>query len=318
MSIREWTPAGIGQENACGRVWGLDQSKMSNGLRMEENMNIIITGSGGCVSTPRACCSCRVCTQARLRGFPYARTGCSLFIEEADILIDTPEDINASLNHAGIQNVEHILYSHCDPDHTMGMRVIEQLKMDWLAGSVGEKPAHPIEAASLPVILEDIRQQGTKYGSMLAYYEAKGLVYTTGTRALEAGRILVELVPVDEQEHVAIFVISSNGRKVIYAPCDVKPFPESEKFFGADVLIIGNTIVGDVLKDGFVLREDNPLRRELFTMDEIEEIRKRYAVPKVIITHLEEDWGKTYDDYRELEKEWDCIQFAYDGLRISL
>ncbi len=40
-------------------------------------MNVIILGSGGCVSTPRACCNCRVCTEARQKGFPYARTGCS-------------------------------------------------------------------------------------------------------------------------------------------------------------------------------------------------------------------------------------------------
>ena len=44
-------------------------------------MNVIILGSGGCVSTPRACCNCRVCTEARQKGFPYARTGCSLFAE---------------------------------------------------------------------------------------------------------------------------------------------------------------------------------------------------------------------------------------------
>ena len=281
-------------------------------------MNVIILGSGGCVSTPRACCNCRVCAEARLKGFPYARTGCSLFIEDANILIDTPEDINVSLNNAHIQKIEHILYSHCDPDHTMGMRVIEQLKMDWLAASIGKKADNPIEVASLPVILDDIKKQGTKYGSVLGYYEAMGLVYTSGIRTFKEKNILVELVPVDEQEHVAIFVISSNNKKIIYAPCDVKPFPKSEKFQNADVLIIGNTIVGDVLKDGFVLNEDNPLRKELFTLDEIDSIRKQYGIKKVIITHLEEDWGKTYDDYRELEKELDQISFAYDGLKIQL
>ena len=234
-------------------------------------MNVIILGSGGCVSTPRACCNCRVCTEARQKGFPYARTGCSLFVEDVNLLIDTPEDINASLNNSGIQKVEHILYSHCDPDHTMGMRVVEQLKMDWLANSLGKKPDHPIE-----------------------------------------------LVPVDEQEHVAIFIISSNSKKIIYAPCDVKPFPKSEKFQGADVLIIGNTIIGDILKNGFQLNEDNPLRKELFTLDEIDTIRKQYGIKRVIITHLEEDWGKSYDDYRELERELNFIHFAYDGLKIQL
>lgn len=281
-------------------------------------MKLIILGSGGCVSTPRACCNCRVCTQARLKGFPYARTGCSLFIKEANILIDTPEDINAALNHACIQKVEHILYSHCDPDHTMGMRVIEQLKMDWLAGSVGKKPDNPIEVASLPTILEDLEKQSTRYGSVIGYYEAKGLIYTRKVRVLKYQDILIELVPVDEQEHVTIFVISAHGKKAIYAPCDVKPFPLSEKFENADFLIIGNTIIGDVLKDGFVLKEDNPLRKELFTLAEIDQIRKQYGIREVIITHLEEDWGKTYDDYRELEEELDSIHFAYDGLEISL
>lgn len=140
----------------------------------------------------------------------------------------------------------------------------------------------------------------------------------SGIRNLNGKNIFIDLVPVNEQEHVTIFVISSNGKKIIYAPCDVKPFPVSEKFENADILIIGNTLVGDVLKDGFVLNKDNPLRKELFTLDEIDNIRKQYGIKKVIITHLEEDWGKSYDDYKKLENELDSIHFAYDGLKIQL
>lgn len=281
-------------------------------------MNLIIPGSGGCVSTPRACCSCRVCTEARKRGVPYARTGCSLFLEDVNLLIDTPEDINASLNHAQIRKVEYIFYSHCDPDHTMGMRVIEQLNMDWLADSVGRKTAAPIQVSSLPAILDDLQKQSTAYGSILAYYEAKGLIRTKGIRNFHEKNISIELIPTDPREHVTIFVISSKGKKVIYAPCDVKPFPSSEKFHNADILIIGNTIVGDVLKNGFVLEAENPLRKELFTLEEIVRLKAQYGIKKVILTHLEEDWGKSYDDYKELEKELDSIYFAYDGLKISL
>ena len=222
------------------------------------------------------------------------------------------------MNNSGIQKVEHILYSHCDPNHTMGMRIVEQLKMDWLANSLGKKTDNPIEVASLPAILADIKKQGTKYGSAIEYYEACGLIYTKEIRAFKNDNILIEIVPVDEQEHVAIFIISSNSKKIIYAPCDVKPFPESAKFQGADVLIIGNTIFGDILKDGFVLNEDNPLRKELFTLNEIDTIRKQYGIKRVVITHLEEDWGKSYDDYKELESELNLINFAYDGLRIRL
>lgn len=281
-------------------------------------MKIKIIGSGGCVSTPKPCCNCPVCVQAREKGFPYARTGCCLFIEDAKILIDTPEDINYALNNAKIDDVKYILYSHSDPDHTMGMRVIEQLRMDWLGLSVGRKNNNPIEVVALPMVLEDIKKQGTKFGSVMGYYMYRGLAVTKAKRCLKVDDITIDLVPVDEKEQVTIFVITENERKIIYAPCDVKPFPYLEIFYDADILIIGNTIVGDVLKGGFILEKDNPLRDELFVMDEIFEIKEKYNIRKVIITHLEEDWGKSFDDYREIEKEFNDLAFAYDGMEINI
>ena len=281
-------------------------------------MKIKIIGSGGCVSTPRPCCNCRVCEEAREKGFPYARTGCSVYIEEIKLLIDTPEDINYALNNAKVSEVESVLYSHADPDHTMGMRVFEQLRMDWFGCSVGEKNSNPIEVTALPTVIEELKGQKTFRGSVLDYYEWRGLVTVNGGYLVEKGDIRIALIPVDEKEEVAIFVITQGDKKAIYAPCDVKPFPENEVFNDADVLIIGNTIVGDVLKGGFVLEQDNPLREELFVMDEIIAIKDKLHIKNVIITHLEEDWGKSYDDYKELEKEYDGIWFAYDGMEVEL
>lgn len=60
------------------------------------------------------------------------------------------------------------------------------------------------------------------------------------------------------------------------------------------------------------------MRKELFTLYKIDTIRKQYGIKEVIITHLVEDWGKSYDDYRELEKKLNSIHFAYDGLKIQL
>lgn len=281
-------------------------------------MKIKIIGSGGCVSTPRPCCDCRVCKEAREKGFPYARTGCSIYIEEIALLIDTPEDINYALNNAMVSEIECVLYSHADPDHTMGMRVFEQLKMDWLGCSVGKKNEKPIEVLALPKVIEELRGQKTFRGSVLDYYKWRGLVTVNGSYFVEKEDIRIDLIPVNESEEVAIFVITQGDKKVIYAPCDVKPFPENELFIAADVLIIGDTIVGDVLKDGFVLEQDNPLREELFVMEEIKAIKAKYGIKQVIITHLEEDWGKSYDDYVELEKEYDGIRFAYDGMEVEL
>ena len=96
----------------------------------------------------------------------------------------------------------------------------------------------------------------------------------------------------------------------------LKRFPESELFFGADVLIIGNTVIGEMLKDGFVLGAENPLREELFVMNEILELQKKYGIKGVVMTHLEEDWGKSFDDYKQLEEVYPNVRFAYDGMEI--
>lgn len=279
-------------------------------------MIIKIIGSGGCVSTPKPCCSCSVCTEAREKGFPYARTGCSLFIEEGKVLIDTPEDINYALNNGNIDRVDYVLYSHMDPDHTMGMRLFEQLKMDWLKSSIGIKCKDPVKVISLKAVLEDLKMQGTKYGSALEYYASCGLITLHTDNNLKVDNVCIEIIPANEDESVAIFIISENDKKVIYAPCDVKPFPENDKFQYADTLIIGNTIIGDILKNGFVLEQSNPLRDELFVMDEIVALKEKYHIKKVIITHIEEDWGKSYDDYLELQNEYDEIYFAYDGMEV--
>ncbi len=280
-------------------------------------MKIKILGSGGCVSLPRPCCTCEICKEARQKGIPYARTGCSLFIEGPNVLIDTPEDINYALNNGNVNEVNYILYSHIDPDHTMGMRVLEQLRMDWLRNSIGIKNDNAITVATLPEILEDLKCQGTKFGSALSYYEECGLARLCGTDTIRTDSLEIKIVSANAENSVAIFVIIWDDKKVIYAPCDVKPFPSNELFYDADILIIGNTIVGDVLKDGFLLEKDNPLRNELFVLEEIVEIKDKYRIGSVIITHLEEDWGKSYDDYLQLEKQLDGIQFAFDGMVIE-
>lgn len=281
-------------------------------------MKIKILGSGGCVSTPKPCCNCSVCVEARQKGFPYARTGCSLFIDEGKILIDTPEDINYALNNANVDEVRRILYSHCDPDHTMGMRVIEQLRMDWLGTSIGKMNTNPLEVIALPTVLDDIKRQGTRFGSAMSYYESRGLVALSESRRLKLDNLTIDFVPVDETEHVTVFVISGPKGKVIYAPCDVKPFPDSELFYNADVLIIGNTIVGNILKDNFILAADSPLRDELFVIDEVQLIKEKYNIKKLVITHLEEDWGKSFDEYKQLENDYSDLTFAYDGLEIDI
>ena len=48
------------------------------------------------------------------------------------------------------------------------------------------------------------------------------------------------------------------------------------------------------------------------------ELKKYYRIKKIIVTHIDEIWGKSYGYYQELEKHLDGISFAYDGMEILI
>ncbi|MGL5753155.1 MAG: MBL fold metallo-hydrolase [Paraclostridium sp.] len=280
-------------------------------------MKFKIIGSGGCVSLPKPLCDCNICREARIKGRPYSRFGCSLFLEDINLLIDTPEDIAHAINHSDIKAIDNVLFSHVDPDHTLGFRVFEQLKLDWLRVSEGIECNNPINVFAMEHVMEDLNTIRFKFGVYFDYYEnvRKLIKRNAVNKDIYIDDIKINFIKVN---HATVFVFEEGNKKLIYAPCDVKPFPKDDILKNADILIIGNTIVGDVLKDGVVLSTDNLLRQDLFGLEDIEDIKKEYNIDKVIMTHLEEDWGKSYDDYLELEKQYDNIEFAYDGMEIRV
>lgn len=283
-------------------------------------MKFTVLGSGGCVCTPKPSCQCRVCVQAREKGYPYARCGCSLYLEDISLLIDTPEDIAIALNNADIKSVNSILYSHWDPDHTLGMRVVEQLRLEWLDYFENIKPSNPVTVYADSSVMQDLDGIRSKYGSFLSYYEHMGLIKKqTIQDSIELGNIKITLIPVPKDDKaVSVFVFESNGKKLIYAPCDCVPFPDNELLHYADILVIGNTFIGDVLKNGKLISAEHPLRQELHSFEDVLRIKEQLGIKRVVITHIEECWGKTYDDYIALEKEYENISFAHDGMEIDL
>ncbi|MGD8512619.1 MAG: hypothetical protein PVG85_01610, partial [Deltaproteobacteria bacterium] len=62
---------------------------------------------------------------------PYERTGPSTFIHDENLLIDTPAEIAAQLNRSHIERIDYLLFTHLDPDHVEGSRVVEQITLDF-------------------------------------------------------------------------------------------------------------------------------------------------------------------------------------------
>lgn len=282
-------------------------------------MKFIITGSGGCVCTPKPLCQCKVCVQARKKGFPYARCGPSLYLEDASLLIDTPEDIAVALNNADIKQIDNIMYSHSDPDHSLGMRVFEQLRLEWLDYYDDVKPDDPITMYCAPDVMKDMYSIGTKFGPLLDYYKYMGLVQTQETDTpVTLGGVKITLVPIPKEKAVTVFVFEKDRKKLIYAPCDCVPFPDDEIIAGTDVLVIGNVFIGDTVKDNRIISVKNRIRTELRSFEETLELKEKIKAKSLVITHIEEIWGKSYDDYRALESKYSDVWFAYDGMEIVL
>lgn len=117
-----------------------------------------------------------------------------------------------------------------------------------------------------------------------------------------------------------VFLIESGGKRVIYGPCNVKPFPSDPRLMNPDLLILGSVFPSGPLKEGITIPQDNKLRVSQYSMDEALEIVKSLRALKTVFTHLEEEWGRSYDDYKAIEEEHrkHNIRFAYDSMKIHV
>ena len=285
-------------------------------------MNLIVLGSGGCTLTPRPGCRCPVCAEAREKGVPYARTGPSLFLEDNHALFDTPEEISQQLNRESIQQVDHIFYTHWHPDHTMGMRVVEQLNMEYLRFFIeGKLSSQKTRVYAVSKVMEELNAIRSPRGSYFEFYERNSLTSLVELREAvpcKIGEITVTPLIVENPCHFStLFVIQEKDKKVIYAPCDCKPLPHHKILRGAELLIIGNILPEGRLKDGYTVPDDNQLRTEAFSMSELKSIIAELEIKTTIVTHIEEEYGKSFDEYRRMEREY-TIEFAYDGMRIGV
>lgn len=282
-------------------------------------MKLTILGSGGCTVTPKPFCSCRICKQARTLGLPYTRTGPSAFLHDARLLIDTPAESTLQLNRSGIDGVEYLVLTHLDPDHVEGLRVIEQINLDFRTWrSQTGKIIHLLIPEELNLWIDKI---ATWYGPLITFYEESGFlcrhIFNAG---FQANDISIRAIRVEKGQRPSfIIVFEKNGKKLVYAPCDIKPFPENRaEILGADLLVIQPGIFESGLKHGFVYPKGHISRTTLYTFEETLELAKRIDAKKILFTHIEEYWNRSHDDYKQLEKEHDGIQFAHDGMEITV
>ena len=268
---------------------------------------------------PKPLCRCRVCQEARKKGVPYARAGPAAFLHDINLLIDTPAEIISLLNCASIRHINYLTFSHLDPDHVEGFRVVEQIALDfrtWRA--YPEKQICLLLPEQLSVGVRDIRSQ---YGPVLDFYEESGFVRLVLFQdKVWVKNVRITAIPVERGSQLTfIYVFEQSGHKVVYAPCDIKPFPEHRnEVQQADLLIIQPGIFEEGLKHGFRYPAEHISRTTLYTFEQTLHLATRLKTKRVLFVHLEEYWNRSYDDYCALESKNQRVRFAYDGMQLTV
>jgi phosphoribosyl 1,2-cyclic phosphate phosphodiesterase len=284
-------------------------------------MQIEFLGTGGAITTPRPGCTCRVCVQAREKGIPYARGGPSLFVHGPDVLIDTPEEIKDELNRSRVTRVPACIYSHWHPDHVLGRRVFEALNQDWR----GWPPSHQRTDVYLPEkVAADFR---TRLGSWdhLAFMEHEGIVRLVVMRDGDAIELNgVRITPFRlAVGYVYAFMFEEDGKRVLIAPDELFGWEPPTWVKGVDLAILP---MGIVEHDPFTgerrIAADHKVLTFEMTFAQTLGVIERLGAERVILTHIEETDGLSFDDLQRLERRLKqsgvAVTFAYDTMYVKV
>lgn len=283
-------------------------------------MIVEILGSGGSFTTPKPGCDCKICNEARAKGVPYSRTGPSVFIHGPNVLIDTPEESKIQLNRAGIKQISCGIYSHWHGDHVLGYRMWWNMNYDF-------KHVHP-KHTKTPIYLpgqvaEDFK---TRIGvwNRMTRLEKQGVISLIILQDGESidvsgAKILPFRLP---EEGVYGFILSENGKRVLIAMDDIFQWNPGPEFEGFDLAVLPMGIAEfDPLTGHRKMRRDHLFLQNEATFNDTLSIIRKLKAKRVVLIHIEEHDGLSYDELELVSKELACkgldVKFAFDSMKIE-
>ncbi len=265
-------------------------------------MRALVLGSAGSQPTPKAGCNCRLCTLAREEGGRALRTGPSLYLPAAELLIDTPEEANLQLNRYALAP-QRVAWTHAHPDHVAGLRVVQ-----FLAQSSGRpvegwlpRPLYPLLAERYPLAhLVDA-------GYLELHLVAPG-------RPFELDGVRITPLAHELEEPVFAYAFETASARGLYAPDHVRSLPLPEGPF--DWAVVQMPIPPlDALP--FELPPDHEAWRSFYTFDEALEAWRGRA-RRLVFTHVYESVGMTPEELDAVAaRAGDWVAFAYDGFETA-
>jgi len=122
------------------------------------------------------------------------------------------------------------------------------------------------------------------------------------------------------QPGLTAYILERGSRRWVFALDDTKDWKPSTEFSDPDLLVLETGWFERDPEGGIIVPSGHPIRNEEASFDETLDIIDRINPQKAVLTHIEQLWDRSYEDYLELEKKHNGhkLEFAYDGLRINL
>jgi phosphoribosyl 1,2-cyclic phosphate phosphodiesterase len=253
-----------------------------------------------------------------MRSTDQQRLGCALFLHDINALFDAPEEIAAELEAANIHRLDHLFFTHWHPDHTLGARILEIMntqwaeKLEWRMVAVHKTEVH------MPGLVHD--EMMSRFGPFFEFWQHLGIADVHKMDGpVAAGKISIDAIVFETKHrtmtHSTAYIITGNGKKFVYAPCDITPFPKDERFHGCDLMVLQVGWCGEEMAQ----RARNGPHYEI-SMEEILDIAREYRPGRVVLTHIGDEAKLLQADIANLEKKHSehNLQFAWDGMTIEL
>jgi phosphoribosyl 1,2-cyclic phosphate phosphodiesterase len=287
---------------------------------MSGEMILEILGSGGASTIPKIMCACRICEEAREKGYPYKRTGPSVFLHGPNILFDTPEESKYQLERAKIHAINACFYSHWHPDHTAGYRLWECNKNH--RQLPGFKRTTPIYLAENVAETFTIRQALTE---KFAFLEKNNFIKT---HVLPLGGSVqisdVTIKPFQLFESYAVgFDIRANNKKILLILDETFGWKVPQEFVDYDLVIlpIGIHEFHPLTRERVIPLEHPILKTEPnfeYTLGLIRDLKAK----KTVLAHFEENDQLSYGDLSKLQADLAMknyiVEMATDGMKIKI
>lgn len=282
-------------------------------------MRIEILGSGGAVTVPRPGYHDRYNDEAREKGVPYQRRGPAVLIHDHNILFDTPEDINESLNRAGVDEVRACFYSHWHPDHVMGRRVFEQLNWDLRGDS------NRCTDVYVPDIVKQTMKKQLGMWNHLEYMESVGVVKLHVIALEESVRIDdLTITPMALAEsYVFAYLVEQGASRTWIAMDELFGWSPGGEVANLDLAILPSGVCEfHPLNGERRIPADEPVLESEMRFERTLECIREMAPTQAVLIHLDEPDGVTYDDGLALSAKYQAeglpVTFSWDGLILEV